>query len=53
MPFSKSLIVQEQGNKNKIYKSAALFISFLSKHGVFSSSDDNQQKLWLTAKELG
>lgn len=54
MPFSKSLIVEEQSNINKTYKykSAALFISFLSKHCVFSSSDDNQQKLWLTAKDL-
>lgn len=53
--LSKSLIVEEQCNINKIYKykSAVLFISFLCKHGVFSSSDDNQQKLWLAAKELG
>lgn len=59
MTFIKPLIVEEQYNINKIYKykPAALFIPFLLIYCMFSSSDDNQQKLWLTlqtsTEELG
>lgn len=53
MPFIKSLIVEEQCNIKKPYKSKseALFIPFLSKHCMSNSSDDNQHKLWLTLQK--